>query len=117
MQPDSMLAADAGNFGDGIGGVRGSRSHCRTHEAWDATACSVLCDLTGKLVRTHRKVLVDGNRPQILRAQAGDFGGLFHRGMCLRGAIGNEFAVTTFCVAYVLCGALAPGEQCAERRT
>src|SRR4030095_2320385 len=117
MQPDSVLAADAGNFGHRIDGVRGSRSHGRTHEAWDAAVRFVLPDLTGEFVGAHRKVLVDSNRTKVLRAKSGDFGGFFDRGVCLRGTVRDKLPVATLPIAQVLRGALAPSEQCAERRT
>ena len=115
MQPQIVLAADFADRGDRVHGVGRSRAHRGAHHARSQSGAAVRVDLARQGVRAHGEILVDFDEPQVLYADARDHGSLLQRGMGLRRDVGDEPSIASFLVADIVGGALACGQQGAER--
>src|SRR5579862_1873820 len=111
MEPDTVFAADARNFWNGIDGVGGGRTDRCADETRHESVSFVLRDLSGKLVGPHVEAFVNCDRTQVCGSEARDLRGFLDRGMRLRGTVGDEFTVGSLRVAAVICGAFASRQK------
>ena len=115
VQPEIVVAADAGNFADGIDRIRRCCPRRRANEAGNQTGLDVRFDLLRQRFGAHGEVLVHFDLPQVVRAHAGDLHRLFDGGVSLCRAIGNEASIAAFAIAGELGCTFARGEQGAQR--
>src|SRR4029077_18632967 len=111
-----VLTANVSDLADGVHCIRRGRAHRGADKAGNEAGTLVGFNLAGQSVGAHRELLVDFDQAQIRAADARDHCRLLQRGMRLRGSVSYDVPVTALLVASVVGGALARGQQGAQRR-
>ena len=115
VQPEIVLAADAGNFAHGVDRVRRRRADGCADEAGNQAGLNVSFDVPCQRFGTHGEVLVHFDVAQVVRTHADNLHRLFDGGVGLGGAIGDQASIAAFAIAGELRRTFACGQQRGER--
>ena len=111
VQPDIVRAADGSELRQGVDGVRRGCSHGRADETGYESDLLIIGNLPLEKIRTHSKVRVHVDQPQIAQSNADNLNCFFYGGMCLGGSVCDQLSIASTVISGKIRGTLTSSQQ------